>query len=89
MVKQLAGPPKRELAAELPAALSVLRLPCAADELLDLPPVSPDEPLVTPVVAKHIMGQAAVQLAVLAGLVLHGEVRSGERAGGGEGPVPS
>ncbi len=49
--------------------------PCV-DELLDLPPVAADEPLVTPVVAKHILGQAAAQLVVLASLVLHGKVRA-------------
>jgi len=36
------------------------------DELLDEPPHSASEPLVPPTVIKHILGQAALQLALLA-----------------------
>ncbi|GIL87786.1 hypothetical protein Vretifemale_15830, partial [Volvox reticuliferus] len=39
------------------------------DAMLDVPPNRPHDPLVTPTVLKHIIGQAAFQLAVLYGML--------------------
>ena len=44
-----------------------------SDALLDLPPRRSDQPLVTPIVAKHIAGQSLFQLAVLLATVAGGE----------------
>ncbi|KAL6757876.1 hypothetical protein V8C86DRAFT_2612655 [Haematococcus lacustris] len=43
------------------------------DELLDLPPCSPSQPLIGPELTKHIVGQAAYQLTVMWLLVAHGK----------------
>jgi len=42
-----------------------------SDELLERPPFRPDDPMVTPEIAKSILGQAAYQLAVMYALVFH------------------
>jgi hypothetical protein len=42
---------------------------CAADGMLDEPPRVRDGPIITPTVAKSIMGQAGLQLAVMAALL--------------------
>lgn len=57
------------------AAMSALcdvrcaRPPPPADEALDEPPRARDGPIITPTVAKSILGQAGLQLAVLAALL--------------------
>jgi hypothetical protein len=67
-----------------PAGLSTLRpfasaslhrpppsaLNTPAEALLDAPPNRPNDPLVTPTVLKHIVGQAAFQLTVLYGMLV-------------------
>lgn len=55
-------------ASSLPA-LHFLR----ADAMLDLPPCTPEQPLVNATVAKHIIGQAIFQLSILYYLVFHGQ----------------
>lgn len=54
--------------------------PPSPDAVLDLPPCRPDQPLISPTVAKHIAGQAAFQLAVLAALLA-----AHQSSGGGSG----
>ena len=62
------------------------------DRTLDGPPPSPDDPLLPPHLLKHVVGQAAFQLAVMAVLVLGGgaaAIAAGDATAGAPGVDPA